>query len=576
MGVFAGKAFQKGQEVTTGDAVVPLRDMDHNPTYNSGYYFLWDDYIWSGETFGGMTEPGHKIDGASFGIGAAPNCFFALLNVEERGDVRRDYAGLPRTSPGMGAFTAWHDRRSHAERDIQAGEEIFVDYGYGYFENERESKIGLVPFWEHLEQADALLNKFTKIRDLARAKQQKTCRASSENNQCSVGEWSLLDDLYSLTRNILTIIPNRVLWALPETTESIDHILATGGSTFKDYNRSIRELDYLQENGVCMDLLRVKPSTISHAGRGTFAAVDMPAGTTVAPVPLIHLPKRSVLDIVENGVIVHSQLLLNYCFGHRESTLLLCPYGVASALVNHGPTPGSTRDTGNVPTANVKIKWSEKVTLHPEWLAMPIELWANDYKAGLAFEYVALRDIRDGEEIFLDYGEEWETAWRRHVADWKPAERLVDHLNQDMDLVIPTESEWTWQCGDPNENPNAVNVWCRDIYREMQGLPFHEGHAWPCKVISRTEASDGSLQYNAEIVIIDQGIVEEEQGDEVCHEQFDEVLWSLPRDAFIFGAVDEVFDTREYILHKSFRHDLRVPDDIMPDAWKLFPESIEL
>jgi hypothetical protein len=217
----------------------------------------------------------------------------------------------------------------------------------------------------------------------------------------------------------------------------------------------------------------------------------------------------------------------------------------------------------------VKIVWSEKITSHPEWFQMPINRWANDYKAGLGFEYVALRDIREGEEIFLDYGEEWEMAWHQHVANWKPVERLVDQLNQNLDLVIPTESEWTWTSGDPNENPNAVNVWCRDIYRGMQGLPAYAGHAWPCKVISRSEASDGSLQYTAEIVIKDQGIVgEEEEGDEVCHEQFDEVLWSLPRDAFLFGAVDEVFDTREYTLYKSFRHDLRVPDEIMPDAWK--------
>jgi len=29
----------------------------------------------------------------------------------------------------------------------------------------------------------------------------------------------------------------------------------------------------------------------------------------------------------------------------------------------------------------------------------------------LAFEYVALRDIRKGEEILLDYGQLWQDAW---------------------------------------------------------------------------------------------------------------------------------------------------------------------
>jgi len=36
-------------------------------------------------------------------------------------------------------------------------------------------------------------------------------------------------------------------------------------------------------------------------------------------------------------------------------------------------------------------------------------------KIGLSFEYVALRDIEEGEEIFMDYGEEWEDAWEQHV-----------------------------------------------------------------------------------------------------------------------------------------------------------------
>ena len=86
---------------------------------------ILDDYIWSGGTFQNMKEPGHDIDGASFGIGALPNCFFALLNVEDGDGVLNDHANLDRSSPGIGAFTPFHDRGSHATKDIQKGEEIF-------------------------------------------------------------------------------------------------------------------------------------------------------------------------------------------------------------------------------------------------------------------------------------------------------------------------------------------------------------------------------------------------------------------------------------------------------------------
>ena len=41
-----------------------------------------------------------------------------------------DSAGLDRyTSPGAGASTPWFNRSSTAARDIEAGSELFVDYG---------------------------------------------------------------------------------------------------------------------------------------------------------------------------------------------------------------------------------------------------------------------------------------------------------------------------------------------------------------------------------------------------------------------------------------------------------------
>jgi SET domain-containing protein len=36
------------------------------------------------------------------------------------------------------------------------------------------------------------------------------------------------------------------------------------------------------------------------------------------------------------------------------------------------------------------------------------------------FEFVALRDIQEGEEILINYGQEWQDAWDAHVAKWTP------------------------------------------------------------------------------------------------------------------------------------------------------------
>ena len=35
-------------------------------------------------------------------------------------------------------------------------------------------------------------------------------------------------------------------------------------------------------------------------------------------------------------------------------------------------------------------------------------------------EFVAIEAIEEGEEVFIDYGEEWHDAWKRHMERWEP------------------------------------------------------------------------------------------------------------------------------------------------------------
>lgn len=428
-----------------------------------------------------MVETGHDVDGASFGIGAAPNCFFPLLNVEDSSAIQRDYAGITEhrsTSPGIGAFTPWHDRRSHATQNIETGSELFVDYGYGYFEGSRERIFGLIPFLDDFNKADVILEKFTSVAQNLDRNAWRTCvntnkgiESRQKNCRMSFLEETvakpLKADVYALARSVLANWPTRTLLALPDDPAIIPTLQENGGTVMKDYERTVRDLDFLQDHGTCMDHLVVRPSTIPVAGRGTFAKRDLPANSTVAPLPLIHLPDRSVLNMYAAGTVmdretgklardvtkpIHQQLLLNYCFGHGESTLLLCPYGVVSSLVNHAPTISLS---GDGPTANVKVVWSHKTTAHPEWRDRPIADWAYSYQTGLGFEYVALRDIAAGEEVFVDYGSEWQAAWDAHVANYKPVERLIDTLNGDIDSLLPTEQEWRWSGGGPERKQSS-------------------------------------------------------------------------------------------------------------------------
>ena len=58
-------------------------------------------------------------------------------------------------------------------------------------------------------------------------------------------------------------------------------------------------------------------------------------------------------------------------------------------------------------------------------------------------EYVALREIQEGEEVLVDYGTEWEAAWDEHVKTWKPVEEYISpyDLNKNVDIPLKTHEE---------------------------------------------------------------------------------------------------------------------------------------
>lgn len=171
--------------------------------------------------------------------------------------------------------------------------------------------------------------------------------------------------------------------------------------------QSIRSIDWLNDYGYCQDHIQPLPSTIPQAGRGAFATRDLPEGTVVGYAPLIHVGVhgREIYDITYNNVGEEGErheydLVLNYSFGHKNSTVMLTPYGGMVNFINHG--------SGD--KANVKVRWPDRnlVAHKPEWLKEdPYFLRDTIEKIGLSFEYVALRDIKEGEEVLMDYGPEW-------------------------------------------------------------------------------------------------------------------------------------------------------------------------
>jgi len=78
----------------------------------------------------------------------------------------------------------------------------------------------------------------------------------------------------------------------------------------------------------------------------------------------------------------------------------------------------------------VRIQWAEDFVAHNQTLVEQgsLEDFVFDTKPVLSFDYVALRDIAPGEELFLDYGDSFEEAWKSHVRNWKPVQDAENYM----------------------------------------------------------------------------------------------------------------------------------------------------
>ena len=600
LGMFSGRYIAENQVVTPGDIVIPVGDYQMNnpqyPEYPSSEGgplgdFFFNYYGWMCESYEGMMED--KTNNIAFapGAGAALNCMIPLVNLKGRDDRLRmigDGSDVPHENdrnadlhrskdPGAGAFSPFYDRYTVAIREIMEGEELFDSYGDAYFAA-RENVYGEMPLSNDYAKADILLHKFINI-TTSMCEKREECEFMQDfydyvegENSISVAESPYLyGDFYHLLRNLSWLWPSRVSHVLPQDLEELDVMMDLGGTSFTNYSRSFRDIEWLKENGSCMDNLESKPSTVEQAGRGAFARRFIAKGQVVGPAPCIHI-SREEMNIHESfynesgsfvvnatGPVVHQQLVLNYCFGHRHSSLLLCPYGMMVTLINHAPSESKV---------NAKIVWNYRMMQHPERMDTPHTEWIHSMSTGILFDYVATRDIQPGEEIFIDYGKEWEQAWKRHVENWKPPRDAESYypakvLNQVE--VIRTVQE----AGYPEHNVQLV---CRANYRLLYGLrpdrdveairewfgyiPNEGQYSKPCLARYRFTGRNGETLYTAELYSRTN-----DKEHQMCWEKLSEVMLVVPRDAFLF---QDLKYTREYVLadlvfiHRASRQHLNL------------------
>ena len=271
-------------------------------------------------------------------------------------------------------------RQFTVSRPLSAGSEIFLNYGYCKHSGGRLH----APDWlENVYVTGDYSEASTWIWDTLSGKKDGALQFDEKGKLIPPKDVTrLVKELLPQTRQELETIEKEVT-----SKTDLSWYLATRKS-LKPHTP-----DWIRRNGMCLENILPYKSTLPHAGQGAFAQYHIRAGDIVMPAPLLQIMDKDVLVIYKNGNRIGEQLLLNYCFGHSDSSLLLCP-DTQAELINHCST--RTRQCGKK-GPNAAIRWSSGWDpTSDEWRKRSLDEIAKEPGRGLAFEFYALRDIQPG------------------------------------------------------------------------------------------------------------------------------------------------------------------------------------
>jgi SET domain len=622
LGVFTTFEKQMGDTIQNfGDVCIPIVDL----FWHSPMNYPFTDYYWSGYTLG-LHEESNKngIDVICPGLDCAVNCHLALDNVEKAvpqyddGSVTMGYHR--NTHAGVGAFTPYYNGLSYAKRYIPAGGEIFKHYGDEWFIS-RQDIFGNIPLTDDYTAINVLIRRFLSLRTIQNIMDRRNHIQDHHHHHhhhwttttttvaAAVVEVTMVQELYeTVIRSMQRTYDSRTLNALPETLQ--DTFLAYHSQDIRTIlqPRHVHTIEYLQQYGSCMDHIRPGPSTVPNAGRGAFAVRNLPKGTVITISPILHTPNEDYMYMYNFTKYNHTwfrlkeevrqmQLLYNYCYAHPESTLLFCPYGGGMSYINHNRTQ-----------ANVRIEWAKNFDMvhNPKLVETgTIAELTSSPKPQLAFQYIATQDIAMNEELFMDYGNEWEDAWLHHVQQYPYQNDPEPHTSTTTTSKYVAAHYWNYHFGDLHVRttieqrmdpyPTNLQIRCHGqvflspaishaIYRWND-----ENYGLPCRILDRfltssSEEEDGLLHatskdlYTVEIEYLDPESVATEDYDEndittLPNDDDDDddgpVVWvqrtDVPRSAIRFFDLPYTTDLH---LTTAFRHYVGIPNDLFPTQWR--------
>lgn len=572
LGLFAGTDFGENEIVGNPEIGIPLIDfvVDWNRKSeldNSIISFL-EGFLWTSEYAGARHEASHSVVTLIPGHGVLAQYHSGTHNVDwNQGSVllrTPPNVPAPRVAhPSRGAITPYFNFTITTTQPIKAGMELFANFGEVWEKGNITDDI----FQEKVTrgdyaEADKVLEKILDFMDKYRD-QMKPGQAD-EVLDFIMGK--ILDaSAGNRAKAIRSLIP-----AHPGKLQTVKDM----GGTFPYRNSDlVKSKKWLAKHGTCVDNIKSGPSTIPEAGRGAFATRNLPMGTVIAPMPMLQIPNKELMNIyvmddtqpIPEKPAIGQQLIINYCYGHPESNMLLLPVGSMVNFINHQPAK----------QANAKIQWS--MNKHwgnsEDWHSEPPEALAGiDFDfIGVVMEVVATHDINAGDEVFIDYGSEWAAAWEKYMKEWE--DKYKENPEQwplkadDLKVEYRNKPFQTKQELEATPYPDGIQTACfiewedvedgrvmetksgKEITRWIGPVDF-KGYSGLkmeiCRVLERSKQLDDGL-YSYTVVT-----------DELKIE-------NVPHAAITF--VDTPY--RSDIHTKgAFRHPIAIPDGIFPQEWR--------
>lgn len=382
MGIYTTRPLADGASVLAPGLMdgpsVPVYDPNPAHSWTFRYTYWWDN---------GASDPTLMAAYDAFDIqntfGALPNthCILSTIDVVYPG-VDYDDARVDRfRNAGAGAFSYNMGREIiSVGRNVEAGEELFLEYV-----DCEDPPEDMDPLWQWALHIP-LRQDFLRAAQLVR-------------QQWQSGRMPDFTRENDLVQRLLSHITMNITADIMDTPSHSERDLTEIAIRIARANLQRRSVEWIEDNGICVENLVALPSTLPQAGLGGVAQFSISKGDMVVPAPLLHVHRTEgmpVYDFRNPDTRIGTQLMLNYCLSHEESDVLLFPITNA-IIVNHCSNRSAVFAKYCPDGPNAVYQWSSGWDPREEdWRNLTVSELMERESRGLSMEVVALRDIEPG------------------------------------------------------------------------------------------------------------------------------------------------------------------------------------